>query len=91
MVPQSLESKGAFGATIYGNETVAAELNAIIAEFPKLFTDDGKTASLPEEEWMTIPLVNDWNTARAKLAHRVYPMGPKDREFIDATHDKLHA
>lgn len=85
-----LRIKGHFGTTIYGKDDVATAINGVLEDFQPLFTDDGKIARLPENEWMSIPLVNDWNTADAKLAHKVYPMGPKDREFIDQTHDKLH-
>ena len=88
--PHSHESTGSYGATIYGDTSTTKRLDNLLKEFEKLFTDDGKTANLPEEEHLTIPLVNDWKTAGAKLNHKVYPMGPKDRELIDETHEKLH-
>lgn len=81
---------GPFGATIYGDEPIRARYAEVLLRYLRLFTDDGKTADIPEDEWMTIPLVNDWNTAGAKLAHRVYPLGPKDREVVDRIHGKLH-
>ncbi|KAI7082862.1 hypothetical protein KC356_g8024 [Hortaea werneckii] len=56
--PKSMEHKGAFGVTIYGTAEVAAELDALVREFPRLFADDGKLADLPEEDWMPISL--DW-------------------------------
>ena len=84
--------KGHFETTIGGTEAEFHAINKTVARFQRLFTDDGlKVADIPEEDWMTIPLVSDWNTADAKLAHKVYPLGPKDREVVDATHDKLHA
>ncbi|QIX00238.1 hypothetical protein AMS68_005755 [Peltaster fructicola] len=89
--PEGLPTRtGPFGATIYGDDDTALRISELVALFQDLFTDDGKIATIPEQEWMTVPLAGEWNTADAKLAHKVYPMGPKDRELLDATHDKLH-
>lgn len=81
---------GPFGVTIYGDAPTRERYAEVLLRYPRLFTDDGKTADIPEDEWMPIPLVNDWNTAGAKLAHKVYPLGPKDREVVDKIHGKLH-
>lgn len=81
---------GPYGATIYGDPATRERYAEVLLRYPRLFTDDGKTVDIPEEEWMPIPLVSDWNTAGAKLAHKVYPLGPKDREVVDKIHGKLH-
>jgi len=44
------------GITIFGDAETAAKINAVVAEFPRLFTDDGKMAKIPEEDWLSIPL-----------------------------------
>ena len=81
---------GPFNTSIHGNAEVVAKFSSLIQKYGSLYNDDGKTARLPEEDWLEIPLVNDWRTAGAKLNHKVYPVGPKDKELIDETHDKLH-
>lgn len=88
--PKSMESKGAFGVTIYGDRETATRFDSLVREFPRLFTDDGKSANIPESDWMPIKLVSDWNASGSKLAHKVYPLGAKDREVVDVTFDKLH-
>jgi len=76
--------------TIYGDAETAARINAVVAEFPRLFTDDGKMAKIPEEDWLSIPLQQDWDKKGAKLAHKVYPLGPKERQLVDEVHNKMH-
>lgn len=88
--PKSMESKGAFGVTIYGDRETAMRFDSLVREFPRLFTDDGKFANIPEVDWMPIELVSDWNASGSKLAHKVYPLGVKDREVVDTTYNKLH-
>lgn len=81
---------GTFDFTLYGNDKERALFNSLLREFPQLFNDNEKLANIPESEWLTIPLADDWESREGvKLAHKVYPMGSKDREFIDQTHDKL--
>lgn len=89
--PKSMEHKGAYGVTIYGTKDRAEKINALLEEFPSLFTDDGKSANISEEQRMTIPLVSDWKQSGVKLAHKTYPLGPKDRALIDEKFDKLHS
>ncbi|KAF2015264.1 hypothetical protein BU24DRAFT_174650 [Aaosphaeria arxii CBS 175.79] len=59
-------------------------------DYTALFTDDGKPADVEESDWLKVPLVTDWNAAGAKLGHRIYPLGPKQRELVDKVFDKLH-
>jgi len=82
-------STGWFGTTIYRDADTTQQLNDTIGQFESVFTDNGGVAAIPEDDWLQIPLNDDWRNTDAKLSHKVYPMGPKDREFIDETHDKL--
>ena len=76
------------GVTVYGRSPEAAmQLSATIEDYKDLFVDKGETVDIPEDQWMPIPLKPG---ATSKPA-RVYPVGQKDRDVIDATHDKLHA
>jgi hypothetical protein len=43
---------------------------------------------MKEEEKMPIDLVDGWQNQR--LAAKVYPLGMKDKEFLNATHDEFH-
>ena len=59
-------------------------------EYGDLFSDDRQMADIDPDQWLTVPLVSDWAMSGAKLGHCIYPVGPKDREIIDQTHEKLH-
>ena len=74
------------GVTIYGKPSAAEPLAQLIEEHEDLFIDQGQTVDIPENEWMPIPLKPGATSRPA----RVYPVGQKDREVIDATFDKLH-
>lgn len=39
---------------------------------------------------MPIPLTSDWNVARAKLAHKVYPLSDEDRRLVNKKFDDMH-
>lgn len=81
---------GSFGVHIYGDHATAEQLDALVRTFEPLFTDDGKIANIDEDDWMRIPLTSDWKASGVKLAHRVYPLGPKERELVDQVHNRLH-
>ena len=87
------EQLGPFGTHIFGrSDDEAKQISDAIAEFPGLFSneDSGRIATIPEEEWMRIPLTSDWERSDAKLAHKVYPLGPQERALVDEQFDKLH-
>ena len=86
-IDPSLERVMDNGVTIYERtEQAAGVLNHILDHFQDLFIDKGETVDIPEDQWMPIPLKPD---ATSKPA-RVYPVGQKDRDVIDATFGKLH-
>lgn len=74
---------GAFGTEIWGDRELAEAINELLKKFEKLFTDDGKMITILKDDWLKIPLVGDWKLVDAKLAHRVYPMGPRERDLVD--------
>ena len=74
------------GVTIYGGSAEAIQvLKSVVAEYEDIFRDSGATIDIPEEEWMPIPVRPD---AKIK-ACKVYPLGQRDRDVVDATFDKL--
>lgn len=74
------------GVTIYGKPEAADAFAELLDEHQDLFIDKGQTVDIPEEEWMPIPLKPGVTSKPAK----VYPVGQKDKEVIDATFDKMH-
>ena len=82
-----------FGVTAYAedsSEAIFQKLDDVIKEFPELWNEDRGLVNIPEEEWMEIPLVNDWNLSGSKLAHKVYPLGPEEQKLVDEKFDALH-
>jgi hypothetical protein len=77
------------GISVYGNTDQVRKLSALISRYniwgnsPK-----GNIASIPEDQWMTIPLVEGWEKRMPKP--KVYRLGKKDRDVVDATLDQLH-
>jgi len=89
----SADHCGPFGTSIHARPPPSRamyDLSRAIEAYPKLFTDEGRTANVPEDQWMRIPLVSDWQVAGAKLSHKVYPLGPKEKALVDEQFDKLH-
>ncbi|KAJ5338301.1 hypothetical protein N7452_005029 [Penicillium brevicompactum] len=50
-------------------------------------TETGRV-KIPEDRWMRIPLVDDWERVMPKP--RAYPLGAADRKLVDDTFDALH-
>lgn len=85
-IDPSLEHVMPNGITVYGTRADAVEIASVADEFPEIWTDNGQTVDIPEEEWMPIPLKADADPKPC----RVYPLGQKDREVVDETFDKMH-
>lgn len=83
------EVKLSNGVTIHnsGKNTVQ-ELTAVVEKFPQIWKDSG-FAELSEENWMRIPLKTGWEE-KLKSKAKVYPLGTRDREFVDKTFDELY-
>lgn len=77
------------GVNIYARDQCHYdEFCALVEEFPKLWQDAG-FVNVPEEEWLRIPLREDWQS-RVTGKARVYPLGVRDRELVDTTFNELH-
>jgi RNase H-like domain found in reverse transcriptase/Reverse transcriptase (RNA-dependent DNA polymerase)/Integrase zinc binding domain len=76
----------ATGATIYGSGDVAKRLETVLQAYD-VWRDKGQV-DIPIENWMRIPLVDDWQSKIKK--NPVYPLGCQDRAIVDETFDKLH-
>lgn len=51
--------------TIYGPTETADQLKDVAMEFaPEFWTDLGIAVDIPEEDWMEIPLVDDWQSKK---------------------------
>ena len=74
------------GTTVYGKPEVATRIAEVVNAYPTIWSDQGTTVDIPEDQWMPVTLKPD---AELKPA-RVYPASAKDREVIDATFDKMH-
>lgn len=79
------------GVTIFGNEKQRTAWTTIVDRFKTRFdTERGNIAKVPESQQMEIPLVEDWDKLYKPGRAKVYNLGLRDRQFIDATFDKLH-
>jgi hypothetical protein len=54
-----------------------------------IWTDTGEPVDIPEDRWMRIPLVADWQS-KIKAQAKVYPLGDDDKEVVDETFGKMH-
>ena len=80
------------GVTIYSSTDSpnVIELTRVVNEFPKVWNDIGTFVDIPEDQWMKIPLRDDWESQMPSRAPRTYPVGTEDKRHIDKTFDKLH-
>ena len=83
------ETRLSNGVTIYGSEN-PADFQAIVEEFPNLWTDDGSAVDIADDQWMEIPLLDNWRDLYNPRQAKVYPLGAKDRQEVDKLFDKLH-
>ena len=86
---QARETTHSTGATIYGNATATNAIAGVVEAFPNLWKDTGN-ANIPEDQWMEIPLVDNWKEIYKAGQARVYPVGTRDKQVIDEAFDKLH-
>lgn len=84
------EVKGIFGETLFGSEREREAYILLLSRVPLLFQDSGRFVDLPEERWMPVTLTSDWRTSGAKLAHKPYPLGEKERAIVDRDFGRLH-
>lgn len=65
----------------------AKRLTELVEEFKECWVARDPI-KVPKDEQMMIPLVEGWQ--KQKIATKPYPLGIKDREFLDRTFDELH-
>ena len=85
-----LETVHPTGVTIHGLPEARASIATAVDAFPTLWKDTGNVVNVPEEEWMDIPLVDNWREVYKPGQARVYPVGQRDKDVIDKEFDKLH-
>ena len=76
------------GGTIYGSDT--ADFEAVVESFPNLWTDNRSAFDVPGEQWMEIPLLENWRNLYNPRQAKGYPLGAKNRQEVDKFFDKLH-
>lgn len=87
-----LETRLDNGITVYGDMATVIELRAVAETYTNLFKDDGNAVGVPEDQWMEIPLVENWREIyNTRQAAKVYPLEPKDRQQVDKLFGKLHS
>ena len=76
--------------TIY-EDTVAIEtIVKIVEAFLSLWKDIDNVTNVLENQWMEIPLVDNWQEIYKVGQIRVYLVDIRDKEVIDKVFDKLH-
>ncbi|CAI9633106.1 unnamed protein product [Alternaria burnsii] len=81
------ETKSDAGITVYGEPAKVSALLAVAERYPEIWIDRGGFARIPEDQWMPINLRDGWQ--EQNMPSKIYPVGPEDRDIIDATFDKL--
>lgn len=76
------------GVKIYGSPEQSKALESLVTEFASVWVDTG-FANVPEDEWMTVQLRDDWQD-KLSTKVKVYPLGIKDRAVVDKVFDELH-
>ena len=84
-----METKLPSGITVYGKPAVVKRIAGVVDEFPDLFKDRWGTVKIPPEDYLQIPLKDDWH--QHKLLTKPYNNGVQDQKIIDAQFDKLHS
>ena len=79
------------GVTIHGSPQARVSIAQTVDSFPNLWKDTGNVVNVPELQHMEIPLVDNWESLYKPGQARVYPVGQRDKQVIDAEFDKLHA
>lgn len=90
--PNDTETVHVTGAIIYGSITTATQaISDVVKAFPNLWKDTGNVINVPEDQYMEIPLVDNWRDLYKAGQARVYPVGVRDKQVIDEAFNKVHA
>ena len=75
--PHRAQRKMPNGVTIYGNDTKFADL---VNKHPEVWKNPGGFTNIPENEWMRVPLLDDWQTRiKSMKLGRVYFLSSSKR------------
>jgi len=74
--------------TIYDDDPITKQLAEVVETYSGIWKDQGMTVNIPEIDYMTIPLKEDWKAGL--LNWKVYPLGPKNRKLVNEKFDKMH-
>ena len=90
-ISEPTEHKLLSGITIFGNDTKTVQQIAnVVCDYLQLWTDTGNVVDVPEDEWMDIPLVENWESKYKPGQARVYPLGQQDGDLVNKAFDRLH-
>lgn len=64
----AIKKEGIFRAIFYSTLEVRKKYKDILYKYKSLFIDNSKFADVPKDKQITIPLVSNQRTTRAKLA-----------------------
>lgn len=76
------------GITIYGTPEARKKLTAGLNEILELWIDKGQV-NISEEDWTSIPLLDDWQGKCKPGSAKGYSVGLKDKAIIDEDFNKL--
>lgn len=62
----------------------------MVNKFPDLWRDTGNIIGIPEDQYMGIPLLDNWEDLYKPGQAKVYPLGQRDKDVIDKEFDKLY-
>src|SRR5438876_5568478 len=83
---QSSESILNNDITVYKDNNTRKQLAEVALAYSELWKDNTKTVDILEDQYLIILLKPDSKIEVAK----VYPLGPKDKAFVDKEFNKLH-
>ena len=79
------------GVTVYRDTpTTVTALTEVTNRYPRLWEDNSNIANVPEDEWMEIPLLDNWKELYKPGQVKVYPLGTEDHKVVDEAFNKLH-
>ena len=78
------------GVTIYDDVVVIQTIVDIADFFLNLWKDIDNVVNISKDQWMEIPLVDNWKNIYKTGQTRVYPVNTHDKQMIDETFDKLY-
>lgn len=73
MVPEHDYCEGVLTAATHA-------IGSVVGAFPNLWKDTGNVINVPEDQWMEIPLVDNWRDFYKAGQARVYAIGARRKK-----------